>query len=605
MVLSKRSFVFAAALGLTSVLAAPVMAQFPSYTPPKISTPKITLPKTPTIKLPSSTGPSFSGGSQRTTPNNTARTTPNNTARTTPNNTARTSPAPAPRPAPRPTPTTQYETRRPPYTPPRNDGYNTGRAVGEIIGGILNNIPVDQGPQRQPRYQNDYYEPQPVYRQPAVVQTPAVVEAPKNAAPKPVLKTPKPQPDLVKRPTPMTAAQRKAGVEQLDKVTARDLDELADLVGASDEGKKELFQKLKASPELANDPKLAREFLDAIVKGDEIKVQSLIDEHLKTTGESVQKEILDQTTSWKQIAKLRDKASDGSLTTRDIEKAQDQFKNQKERTSANQKEIAAAFDRIRINNQVRDILASATISADASLPIGIIAVIKNPNLPAGVSVMIGASAIMLGDPTSELSVTEDYACRAIGLPMRDAAALPNSEVPPYLEGGSMVMGPDSPGETVSYVLNNAPFSIQSGFRQALPAGTEWVIEFDRGGSFGKGRYTLTDGGYKFAATAKGWELFKHSSKITLNNLDNPQPFSCIIDNQEVTIPANSSKIIESTMPVVVSFDRGQTGKPVSKLLSKTQTLAVAMSAKDNQWDIFPQDAAEGSAIAKEEAVLFK
>jgi hypothetical protein len=46
----------------------------------------------------------------------------------------------------------------------------------------------------------------------------------------------------------------------------------------------------------------------------------------------------------------------------------------------------------------------------------------------------------------------------------------------------------------------------SGYSQKLTGRPSWIVEFDRGGSFGTARYTVTQGAYKFIATDRGWDL---------------------------------------------------------------------------------------------------
>ena len=71
-----------------------------------------------------------------------------------------------------------------------------------------------------------------------------------------------------------------------------------------------------------------------------------------------------------------------------------------------------------------------------------------------------------------------------------------------------IVNPSSNTNTLNYILNGKSYTIQPGQSQPLAAGQTWVVEFDRGGTFGNGRYTLSGGTYTFTPTAQGWELYR-------------------------------------------------------------------------------------------------
>jgi hypothetical protein len=65
---------------------------------------------------------------------------------------------------------------------------------------------------------------------------------------------------------------------------------------------------------------------------------------------------------------------------------------------------------------------------------------------------------------------------------------------------------NSEDDTVAYTLDGERFDMQPRYSQKLTTRPSWVIQFDRGGSFGTASYTLTHGKYKFIATDHGWDL---------------------------------------------------------------------------------------------------
>ena len=76
----------------------------------------------------------------------------------------------------------------------------------------------------------------------------------------------------------------------------------------------------------------------------------------------------------------------------------------------------------------------------------------------------------------------------------------------------LISNPASTGVPINFEVDGTMYSVPSGYTQKLTATTSSVVEFDRGDLFGDGRYGLTDGGYEFRYTDKGWELYKTQAK---------------------------------------------------------------------------------------------
>ncbi len=91
------------------------------------------------------------------------------------------------------------------------------------------------------------------------------------------------------------------------------------------------------------------------------------------------------------------------------------------------------------------------------------------------------------------------------------APLPPAPLPPN------VLLPSSPVEianpahnlgVVRYRVGGRVGSLSPGQAVTLPYGGNRVIEFHRGGSFGRAQYRLTSGAYRFEQTDHGWELYR-------------------------------------------------------------------------------------------------
>ena len=61
---------------------------------------------------------------------------------------------------------------------------------------------------------------------------------------------------------------------------------------------------------------------------------------------------------------------------------------------------------------------------------------------------------------------------------------------------------------IRYSVNGTQYDMNSGYNQKLASRSSWTIEFDRGGSFGGARYTLSPGSYQFTVSERGWDLQK-------------------------------------------------------------------------------------------------
>lgn len=111
--------------------------------------------------------------------------------------------------------------------------------------------------------------------------------------------------------------------------------------------------------------------------------------------------------------------------------------------------------------------------------------------------------------------------RAYGSP----AAPPANFLPtPSSEAASVVLlNPKENNGPVNYALNAIRYTMLPGYEQKLPAGRTWTLEFDRGGSFGRARYTLTPGTYAFAVTERGWDVSRRTDSLTTDPPPPPAP----------------------------------------------------------------------------------
>jgi hypothetical protein len=80
---------------------------------------------------------------------------------------------------------------------------------------------------------------------------------------------------------------------------------------------------------------------------------------------------------------------------------------------------------------------------------------------------------------------------------------------PYAGPGVAIRNPAGPGAQLSYTIDaRHAYDIAPGQTQQLTTKGSYVVEFDRGGEFGRARYTISEGLYDFTPTDRGWELYR-------------------------------------------------------------------------------------------------
>ena len=129
-----------------------------------------------------------------------------------------------------------------------------------------------------------------------------------------------------------------------------------------------------------------------------------------------------------------------------------------------------------------------------NLPEGPILIVNDPNLPAGVMTQIGPSLVAIGTGGQGDFMVQPGSPSDLGYPP------PITNVPPVPEAGgaaagqyagqALVMNPETTGVTISFLIDQAPYSLPAGQELPLAGQPSWVIAFDRGGSLGPTSYTL-------------------------------------------------------------------------------------------------------------------
>ncbi|MDB5385176.1 MAG: hypothetical protein JWM11_822 [Planctomycetaceae bacterium] len=223
----------------------------------------------------------------------------------------------------------------------------------------------------------------------------------------------------------------------------------------------------------------------------------------------------------------------------------------------------------------------------AKLPTGDITLVFDPTMPVGTAIVLNNKAMLIGNEgVGALTITKGNAAQALRLPIVTGNPLPEAQGEEMV-AGTLLTNPKSARGTMNYNLNGNHYVMEPGMTQKLPPDRKWVIEFDRGQTFGAAAYTLSAGTYRFTPTDLGWQLYRDRFDVVLDNSQSNQEFNFIFLGENLTIPAGGSRTLSAIYPIVVRFDRGNGQEFVTKTLPPNGTVQVGVNATDNQWDLFP------------------
>ena len=447
------------------------------------------------------------------------------------------------------------------------DSQETKVNPGAIIGDFLNALPPPSANQSGGQYQHrQYYRPQPQYNyQPQYTTKPATKQQPQAALKANALP-----------PKPPAEAKRNSAVKA-DPASLALCDHTAqEAQGEAQDEMNDLGSEITGiDPVVAADPAVQNvvgTINDKIANGEEVTPQD--------------------------FDKLRTALATAALA---------QGINVNDPLDPKGQAIVAAVDSHAEDIQLFSKIPPLVNSSNNTLGNGMI--VFNPNMGPGEVSMLPSGAVMTGDPSvlgmdpsvvptgtagppPEMALVEGTLAHAMGLPVAVGDPVPDSDidVSQWVETGVLVLNPKANAVGISYAVNNHSFTMEPGHRQQLPAGTAWKIRFNRGPDLGDATYSLSDGAYFFDPGEKGWDLYRSSYKLTIDNSKNRTPFSYVVNNENYTVDSRQSRDHTSDFPIYVSFDRGGGDKPATKTISERElTLAVAVDPQDQLWDLFSPD----------------
>jgi hypothetical protein len=117
---------------------------------------------------------------------------------------------------------------------------------------------------------------------------------------------------------------------------------------------------------------------------------------------------------------------------------------------------------------------------------------------------------------------------------------------------------------VGYLVDGRMVRTAAGEVEPISAASAEVV-FDRGGGFGVARMSLDPGTYEFHRTPEGWQLYRKTFRVTVENRGALDLFRFQADGKPVELPAGNQMQFETSFPLTLTFD--QNGQPVSRQLA--------------------------------------
>jgi len=255
-------------------------------------------------------------------------------------------------------------------------------------------------------------------------------------------------------------------------------------------------------------------------------------------------------------------------------------------------EVPKSLDLLKTWLEVRRYLETAVTDsgAIASIPAGKVAIIHDSSLPFGSAVVLCNGAVMVGgNGRGPIAVTFGNAAEALGFSVVTAEPVADAQGE-EVTSGVLLVNPVGSDANVIYFVNGMRYVMEPGMAQKLPVGTRWIVDFDRGGDFGRATYTVKDGTYNFTPSENGWNLYRQRFDVVLDNSENPGTFNYSLYGERKTVAAHHTSTISSDYPMFIRFDRGNGLQRAVKALNFNGTVQVGLNARDNLWDVFPTDA---------------
>lgn len=331
--------------------------------------------------------------------------------------------------------------------------------------------------------------------------------------------------------------------------------------------------------------------LDAVKAGDGPRVKGLWAAEVKDATRA--EELARRIALHKAVGDLETRSAAGTLSEQDIAATRLGFEDPKLDASGRQSALKILAELEQLWKISRAVTTASPGAANdrATIPGGRVPVIRSPKMAVGRVLVLGNGYVMVGTGgRGDFELSTDTVAHALGLPIESTEPLgPTSEEP--ITQGILLSNPATTKTTAQYSIAGREYHLEPGSVHAVSGDTARTIDFLRGRDLGRKQYTIEPGTYAFTGTDQGWEVYRQSYKVLLDNTANATPFHCTVQNQRVVVGASGTAEQASMYPIVIRFDRGN-GAGVKRCRVEGDQVKVAINAADNLWDLFP---ASGSA----------
>ena len=197
----------------------------------------------------------------------------------------------------------------------------------------------------------------------------------------------------------------------------------------------------------------------------------------------------------------------------------------------------------------------------------------------------GNRFLIVGSRNETLHARHMSSAEALGLPVSRGTAVRGAKSG-RTATGILLRNTEDSDTSVSYSLGRYSFSMEPGFSQSLDPEREWRIRFDRAG--GSASYSLAEGTYTFKREPDGWQLYRSTFNIVIDNTDNPNEFHYTADGQQHTLAPRELQTHRTDYPLIVAFDSGNGSRQLTKQITAGGTYRVAVNLAGHHWDLFPE-----------------
>ncbi len=403
------------------------------------------------------------------------------------------------------------------------------------------------------------------------------------------------------RPTPNKQVEKKKEIVRIDPEKNKGLSLTGKKVSAAEitDWKNQTAQKNhqiinRLASRLPNDKALAdqinqlsgytpqekMQIYQAIKQGDQATLQFVLKPADKATN--LAKQLGRHATAFGALVYARDKANGGSLTAGGLKQLHAALGPYYPPAAMAQAEDLLL--QLGANSQLMSLLNTANPGSNATSG-GNVQMVWIPGLTPGTVVALGNGAVLIGTAAQMDSICYGTGslAQAMGMPVPDGSPLPESASKMITEGVVLLNHGD---DEANYHVNGKSYSMGPNYSQTLQVGRSWSVTFDRGNSQETARHTLREGTYKFVSTENGWTLYKHVSRVTVDNSQNPFDFHYVVNNQRHSVAAGASKDHTDKYPLIVRFDSGDGSIRQKKIYKGTHVIAMA---DDGSLDLYAAD----------------